>query len=68
MLYERGKGDKSEFEIIYGRNMDVIYVYVIRYCLVVDRKYDVFKNWNVIVKYEVNWKIYEVKIKSIIFK
>ncbi|NEE72724.1 gamma-hemolysin subunit A, partial [Staphylococcus aureus] len=33
--------------------------------LAVDRKHDAFKNRNVTVKYEVNWKTHEVKIKSI---
>ncbi len=61
---KRGKGDKSEFEITYGRNMDATYAYVTRHRLAVDRKHDAFKNRNVTVKYEVNWKTHEVKIKA----
>ncbi len=58
-------GDKSEFEITYGRNMDATYAYVTRHRLAVDSKHYAFKNRNVTVKYEVNWKTHEVKIKSI---
>ncbi|AFH70681.1 gamma-hemolysin component A [Staphylococcus aureus VET0114R] len=65
LSHEKGKGDKSEFEITYGRNMDATYAYVTRHRLAVDRKHDAFKNRNVTVKYEVNWKTHEVKIKSI---
>jgi hypothetical protein len=47
LSHEKGKGDKSEFEITYGRNMDATYAYVTRHRLAVDRKHDAFKNRNV---------------------
>lgn len=43
LSHEKGKGDKSEFEITYGRNMDATYAYVTRHRLAVDRKHDAFK-------------------------
>ncbi len=45
--------------------MDATYAYITRHRFTVDRKHDAFKNRNVTVKYEVNWKTHEVKIKSI---
>lgn len=55
----------SEFEILYGRNLDIIYVILFfRIGIYVERKYNVFVNRNFVVRYEVNWKIYEIKVKG----
>ncbi|GJF59297.1 leukocidin/hemolysin toxin family protein [Staphylococcus argenteus] len=65
LSHERGKGDTSEFEITYGRNLDATYAYISRDRLAVDRKHNAFPNRNFTVKYEVNWKTHEVKVKSV---
>ncbi|HCT6740548.1 bi-component gamma-hemolysin HlgCB subunit C [Staphylococcus aureus] len=67
--HEKGSGDTSEFEITYGRNMDVTHAikrsthYGNSY-LDGHRVHNAFKNRNYTVKYEVNWKTHEIKVKG----
>ncbi|HDE7714467.1 TPA: leukocidin/hemolysin toxin family protein [Staphylococcus aureus] len=67
--HEKGSGDTSEFEITYGRNMDVTHAikrsthYGNSY-LDGHRIHNAFKNRNYTVKYEVNWKTHEIKVKG----
>ncbi|ADI98372.1 TPA: bi-component leukocidin LukMF' subunit M [Staphylococcus aureus] len=63
--HEKDSGDTSEFEITYGRNMDVTYAtYLPKLGLYPERKHNEFVNRNFVVKYEVNWKTYEIKVKG----
>ncbi|HDE6470009.1 TPA: Panton-Valentine bi-component leukocidin subunit S [Staphylococcus aureus] len=67
--HEKGSGDTSEFEITYGRNMDVTHAtrrtthYGNSY-LEGSRIHNAFVNRNYTVKYEVNWKTHEIKVKG----
>ncbi|HEK6758840.1 TPA: bi-component gamma-hemolysin HlgCB subunit C [Staphylococcus aureus] len=67
--HEKGSSDTSEFEITYGRNMDVTHAikrsthYVNSY-LDGHRVHNAFVNRNYTVKYEVNWKTHEIKVKG----
>lgn len=63
--HEKDSGDKSEFEITYGRNLDVTYVtFFPRSGLYADRRHNAYVNRNFVVKYEVNWKTHEIKVKG----
>nr|WFN98965.1 leukocidin family pore-forming toxin [Staphylococcus aureus] len=63
------KRTEGEFEITYGRNMDVTHAikrsthYGNSY-LDGHRIHNAFKNRNYTVKYEVNWKTHEIKVKG----
>ncbi|HDG6143047.1 TPA: leukocidin/hemolysin toxin family protein [Staphylococcus aureus] len=67
--HEKGSSDTSEFEITYGRNMDVTHAikrsthYGNSY-LDGHRVHNAFVNRNYTVKYEVNWKTHEIKVKG----
>nr|WFO00947.1 leukocidin family pore-forming toxin [Staphylococcus aureus] len=67
--HEKDSSDTSEFEITYGRNMDVTHAikrsthYGNSY-LDGHRIHNAFKNRNYTVKYEVNWKTHEIKVKG----
>ncbi len=67
--HEKGSGDTSEFEITYGRNMDVTHAtrrtthYGNSY-LEGSQIHNAFVNRNYTVKYEVNWKTHEIKVKG----
>ncbi|HDC8809687.1 TPA: bi-component gamma-hemolysin HlgCB subunit C, partial [Staphylococcus aureus] len=67
--HEKGSSDTSEFEITYGRNMDVTHAikrsthYGNSY-LDGHRIHNAFVNRNYTVKYEVNWKTHEIKVKG----
>lgn len=63
--HEKDSGDKSEFEITYGRNLDVTYAtFFPRSGLYADRRHNAYVNRNFVVKYEVNWKTHEIKVKG----
>ncbi len=55
---------KASLKSLTAETCMLAYVYVTRHRLAVDSKHDAFKNRNVTVKYEVNWKTHEVKIKA----
>ncbi|HEC2156680.1 beta-channel forming cytolysin [Staphylococcus delphini] len=63
--HEKDKGDTSEFEIAYGRNLDITKVsYFPQTGLYPERRHNAFVNRNLVTKYEVNWKTHEIKVKG----
>lgn len=63
--HEKDKGDTSEFEISYGRNLDITYAtFFPRTGIFADRRHNALVNRNFVTKYEVNWKTHEIKVKG----
>ncbi|QHW36889.1 beta-channel forming cytolysin [Staphylococcus ursi] len=63
--HEKDKGDTSEFEIAYGRNLDITYAtFFTRTGIFAERRHNALVNRNLVIKYEVNWKTHEIKVKG----
>nr|CAA55782.1 synergohymenotropic toxin [Staphylococcus intermedius] len=63
--HEKDKGDTSEFEIAYGRNLDITYAtFFPRTGIFAERRHNALMNRNLVTKYEVNWKTHEIKVKG----
>ncbi|WP_281198892.1 beta-channel forming cytolysin [Staphylococcus schleiferi] len=67
--HDKNSSETSEIEISLGRNMDITNVW--RHIpdpysnyLVAKRTHNAFVNRNFTVKYEVNWKTHEIKVKG----
>ncbi|MBE2140001.1 leukocidin/hemolysin toxin family protein, partial [Staphylococcus argenteus] len=65
LSHEKGSSDTSEFEISYGRNLDITYAtFFPRTGIYAERRHNAFANRNFVVRYEVNWKTHEIKVKG----
>ncbi|HEC2242360.1 TPA: leukocidin/hemolysin toxin family protein [Staphylococcus delphini] len=63
--HEKDSGETSEFEIAYGRNIDITYAtFFPRTGIFAERRHNAFVNRNLVTKYEVNWKTHEIKVKG----